>query len=255
MIRSTLFIVQVLCESRGGRPGLSVLTSLLVSVDVKIYWTMLWHWSQLVPNMSTDKETKMAHGVVWCDVVLLHVCCVCIHTCVHNVCVCMCVCVHVCALHIKRCKLGQCQCDCQEHLTHQNILSATIPSKNTRARKLWNKTKQLIFTAPVEWRRSWRWTCSADVTCRWCSQAPAPEHWWWVRSDSARPACDSLVVPGRSFCLRIYSTPEPDRDVFTTFQAALSPIMGGCHNCLKLKNMYVARSLILSAYLLHTGTR
>ena len=30
-------IVQGLCESRGGRPGLSVLTSLLVSVDVKIY--------------------------------------------------------------------------------------------------------------------------------------------------------------------------------------------------------------------------
>ena len=47
-------IVQELCESRGGRPGLSILTSLLVSVDVKIYWTMLWHWSQLVPNMSTD---------------------------------------------------------------------------------------------------------------------------------------------------------------------------------------------------------
>ena len=41
-------------ESRGGRPGLSVITSLLVSVDVKNYWTMLWHWSQLVPNMSTD---------------------------------------------------------------------------------------------------------------------------------------------------------------------------------------------------------
>ena len=35
------FIVQELCESRGGRPGLSVLTSLLVSVDVKLYWTML----------------------------------------------------------------------------------------------------------------------------------------------------------------------------------------------------------------------
>ena len=32
----TLFIVQELCESRGGRPGLSVLTSLLVSVDVKL---------------------------------------------------------------------------------------------------------------------------------------------------------------------------------------------------------------------------
>ena len=27
--------VQELCESRGGRPGLSVLTSLMVSVDVK----------------------------------------------------------------------------------------------------------------------------------------------------------------------------------------------------------------------------
>ena len=33
----TDLIVQELCESRGGRPGLSVLTSLLVSVDVKIY--------------------------------------------------------------------------------------------------------------------------------------------------------------------------------------------------------------------------
>ena len=30
-------IVQELCESRGGRLGLSVLTSLLASVDVKIY--------------------------------------------------------------------------------------------------------------------------------------------------------------------------------------------------------------------------
>ena len=32
-----VYIVQELCESRGGRPGLSVLTSLLASVDVKIY--------------------------------------------------------------------------------------------------------------------------------------------------------------------------------------------------------------------------
>ena len=32
-----MYIVQELCESRGGRPGLSVLTSLLVSVDVKNY--------------------------------------------------------------------------------------------------------------------------------------------------------------------------------------------------------------------------
>ena len=30
-------IVQELCESRGGRPELSVLTSLLAYVDVKIY--------------------------------------------------------------------------------------------------------------------------------------------------------------------------------------------------------------------------
>jgi len=30
-------IVQELCEGRGGRPELSVLTSLLVSVDVNIY--------------------------------------------------------------------------------------------------------------------------------------------------------------------------------------------------------------------------
>ena len=46
--------VQELCESRGGRPGLSVLISLTVSVDVKQHWTMLRHWSQFVPNMSTD---------------------------------------------------------------------------------------------------------------------------------------------------------------------------------------------------------
>ena len=30
-------IVQELCESRGGRPGLSVLTSLMISLDVKQY--------------------------------------------------------------------------------------------------------------------------------------------------------------------------------------------------------------------------
>ena len=30
-------IVQELCESRGGCPGLSVLTNLLVSVEVKLY--------------------------------------------------------------------------------------------------------------------------------------------------------------------------------------------------------------------------
>ena len=34
---SNTYIVQELCESRGGRPGMSVLMSILVSVDVKIY--------------------------------------------------------------------------------------------------------------------------------------------------------------------------------------------------------------------------
>ena len=44
LVRNNLpFVVQELCESRGGRPGLSVLTSLLVSVDVKLYSTMLRH--------------------------------------------------------------------------------------------------------------------------------------------------------------------------------------------------------------------
>ena len=38
-------------------PGLSVLTSLLVSVDVKLYWTMLRHWSQLVPNVNWHLRT------------------------------------------------------------------------------------------------------------------------------------------------------------------------------------------------------
>ena len=37
LTRAKIYIVQELCESRGGRPGLSVLTSLLASVDVKIY--------------------------------------------------------------------------------------------------------------------------------------------------------------------------------------------------------------------------
>ena len=46
--------VQELCQSRGGRPGLSVLMSLTVSVDVKQHLTMLRHWSQFVPNVSTD---------------------------------------------------------------------------------------------------------------------------------------------------------------------------------------------------------
>ena len=35
--RAPVFIVQELCESLGGRPGLTVLTNLMVSVDVKQY--------------------------------------------------------------------------------------------------------------------------------------------------------------------------------------------------------------------------
>ena len=50
----SIAIVQELCESRGGRPGLSVLMSLTVSVDVKQHWTVLRHWSHFVPNVSTD---------------------------------------------------------------------------------------------------------------------------------------------------------------------------------------------------------
>ena len=44
------------------RPGLSVLTSLLVSVDVKIYCTVLRHWSQLVPNMSKDIKHQLINN-------------------------------------------------------------------------------------------------------------------------------------------------------------------------------------------------
>ena len=48
------------CVSQGGHPGLSVLISLLVSVDVKLYWTVLRHWSQLVPNIcqQTSEDFK-----------------------------------------------------------------------------------------------------------------------------------------------------------------------------------------------------
>ena len=46
--------VQELCESQGGCPGLSILMNLMVSMDVKQHWTMLRHWSQFVPNMSSN---------------------------------------------------------------------------------------------------------------------------------------------------------------------------------------------------------
>ena len=50
--------VQELCASWGGRPGLPILMRLMVSVDVKQHWTMLTHWSQFVPNMSTWQVTS-----------------------------------------------------------------------------------------------------------------------------------------------------------------------------------------------------
>ena len=37
LVKENCARVQELCESRGGRPGLSVPTSLMVSVDVKQY--------------------------------------------------------------------------------------------------------------------------------------------------------------------------------------------------------------------------
>ena len=57
-------IVQELCKSRGGRPGLSVLTSLLVTVDVKIYWTVLRHWSQLVPIICQLTSEDIKHQLI-----------------------------------------------------------------------------------------------------------------------------------------------------------------------------------------------
>ena len=45
--------MQELCKRWGGRPGLPILMSLMVSVDVKQHWTTCTHWSQFVPNMST----------------------------------------------------------------------------------------------------------------------------------------------------------------------------------------------------------
>ena len=63
--------VQELCESQGGCPGLSVLMSLTVYVDVKQHWTMLRHWSQFVSNTSTDirgHEALLHHHQKVCDV-------------------------------------------------------------------------------------------------------------------------------------------------------------------------------------------
>ena len=61
--------VQELCESRGGRPGLPVLMSLTVSVDVKQQWTMHTHWSQFVPNNYANpiSEDIKLHIIIICS--------------------------------------------------------------------------------------------------------------------------------------------------------------------------------------------
>ena len=51
--------LQELCECRGGRPGLSVLMSLTVSVDVKQHWTVLRHWSHTLPLISQQTSEDM----------------------------------------------------------------------------------------------------------------------------------------------------------------------------------------------------
>ena len=58
--------VQELCESRGGRSGLPVLMSLMVSVNVKQHRTMLTHWSQFVNRhrraLSSTSSSKLTDG-------------------------------------------------------------------------------------------------------------------------------------------------------------------------------------------------
>ena len=66
--------VQELCESRGGRPGLSVLMSLTVSVDVKQHSTVLRHNLSLI-IMSTDirgHEALLHHHHYIYDLIYVH---------------------------------------------------------------------------------------------------------------------------------------------------------------------------------------
>ena len=59
-----LFLLLELCESRGGRPGLSVITSLLVSVDVKNYWTVLWHCHNVSLICQLTSEDIKQHFII-----------------------------------------------------------------------------------------------------------------------------------------------------------------------------------------------
>ena len=51
--------VKELCESRGGRPGLSVLTSLTVSMDAKQHWTMLRALVTVCLCQPTSEDAKL----------------------------------------------------------------------------------------------------------------------------------------------------------------------------------------------------
>ena len=62
--RVSCAIVQELCESRGGRPGLSVLTSPLVFVDVKNYGTVLQHWHNLSLTCQLTSEDIKHHFII-----------------------------------------------------------------------------------------------------------------------------------------------------------------------------------------------
>ena len=55
---------QELCESRGGRPGLCILMSLTVSVDVKQHWNVLRHWSQFVPRCQPTSEDMKLYIII-----------------------------------------------------------------------------------------------------------------------------------------------------------------------------------------------
>ena len=56
----TLYKAQELCESWSGCPALPILISLMVSVDVNQHWTMHTHWSQFVPNISTQHPRTLS---------------------------------------------------------------------------------------------------------------------------------------------------------------------------------------------------
>ena len=58
-LKRSSFRDQELCESRGGRPGLNKPYGF--PVDVKRHWTMLTHWSQFVPNMSTRHPRTLSN--------------------------------------------------------------------------------------------------------------------------------------------------------------------------------------------------